>query len=367
MNDAPSPDVAEISLIGTGYGESVIVHIGGGEWMIVDSCPEKEAPHLVQSSAVSYLRKIGVDLSRQVSLVFASHWHGDHIAELSKVVGYCDSADFCCASVFTYPEFIRFACGRGDDSVLRSNRSTGEILKILEILKSRDKKPRFVSSDRLVHETDLGVRVIALSPSDDLVAKFISGLAKRIPELKSPEDVTGDIRPNETSVVLLVDFGSYSVLLGADLEEMPGRGWSAIVNGSHFAGKKKSSVYKVAHHGSKTGECAAVWEKLLSSDSFAVLTPFTLGSNVIPSREDVERILGRTTNAYSAARLVPARKEGTRSFALNGASAYGVRWKTVGRRPERGHLRLRRRLRDPQSRWSVELRGGATPLRDIRA
>ena len=88
MNDAPPPDVAEVSLIGTGYGESVVVHVGWGEWVIVDSCSEKEAPHLAQSSAVSYLRRIGVDLSKQVSLVFASHWHDDHIAELSKVVGH---------------------------------------------------------------------------------------------------------------------------------------------------------------------------------------------------------------------------------------------------------------------------------------
>lgn len=87
MNDAPPSDVAEISLVGTGYGKSVVVHVGDGEWIIVDSCAEKEVPHLVQSSAVSYLRKIGVDLSRQVSFVFATHWHGDHIAELSKVVG----------------------------------------------------------------------------------------------------------------------------------------------------------------------------------------------------------------------------------------------------------------------------------------
>lgn len=366
MNDAPPSDVAEISLIGTGYGESVMVHVGDGEWIIVDSCAEKEVPHLVQSSAVSYLKKIGVDLSRQVSLVFATHWHGDHIAGLSKVVGHCESADFCCAAVFNYKEFIRFACARGDADVPRANRSTGEIVKILEILRSRGRKPRFMSSDRLVHETDRGVRVIALSPSDAMIGRFMSVLAGRIPELKPPEDGTGDIRPNEASVVLLVDFGGDSVLLGADLEETSGRGWSAVVDGSRFAGKKKSSVYKVAHHGSKTGECAAVWEKLLSSDPFAVLTPFVLGRNVLPSEEDVDRILGRTPNAYSAASLGPAQREGVPVFPLNGTEAYGVRWKIDRRLPKKGHLRLRRSLGEPRSRWSVELRGGATRLMDIR-
>ena len=366
MNDVPPPDVAEVSLIGTGYGESVVVHVGWGEWMIVDSCPEKESPHLVQSSAVSYLRRIGVDLSKQVSLVFASHWHDDHVAELSKVVGHCASADFCCASVFAYPEFVRFACDRGDASVPRRNRSTGEILKILKILRSRGKRPKFMSSDRLVRETDRGVRVIALSPSDDLVARFMSALAGRIPDLKSPGNGTREIRQNDASVVLQVDFGSDSVLLGADLEETPGRGWSAIVDESTFAGKRKSSVYKVAHHGSKTGECAAVWEKLLSPDPFAVLTPFVLGRNILPSEEDVKRILGRTPNAYSAARPVSAGQTGGRGFALDGTRACGVRWKTASRHPERGHLRLRRRLRDVQSPWSVRLSGGATRLGDIR-
>ena len=195
---------------------------------------------------------------------------------------------------------------------------------------------------------------------------FKKSLAGWVPDLKPPGDGAREIRQNDASVVLLVDFGSDSVLLGADLEETPGHGWSAIVGESMFAGKRKSSVYKVAHHGSKTGECTAVWEKLLSPDPFAVLTPFALGRNILPSEEDVERILGRTPNAYSAARLVPAGRTGGRGFALDGTRACGVRWKTASRRPERGHLRLRRRLRDTQSPWSVRLSGGATHLRDVR-
>lgn len=33
----PRLDEIEVSLLGPGYGESVVVHMGGGEWMVVDS------------------------------------------------------------------------------------------------------------------------------------------------------------------------------------------------------------------------------------------------------------------------------------------------------------------------------------------
>jgi hypothetical protein len=48
-------------LIGPGYGESIIVHLGDGEWMIVDSCVQRLDQGNPQSAAVAYLREIGVD------------------------------------------------------------------------------------------------------------------------------------------------------------------------------------------------------------------------------------------------------------------------------------------------------------------
>ena len=34
----PRTDELEVSLFGPGVGECVIVHLGAGEWMVVDSC-----------------------------------------------------------------------------------------------------------------------------------------------------------------------------------------------------------------------------------------------------------------------------------------------------------------------------------------
>jgi hypothetical protein len=35
---APSISEIEITLLGPGYGESIIIHIGNNQWVIIDSC-----------------------------------------------------------------------------------------------------------------------------------------------------------------------------------------------------------------------------------------------------------------------------------------------------------------------------------------
>jgi glyoxylase-like metal-dependent hydrolase (beta-lactamase superfamily II) len=72
----PLRDEAEVSVFGPGFGECVVVHIGRGEWVVVDSCLDAESGRPV---ALEYLKQLGVDVATQVSLVIATHWHDDHI------------------------------------------------------------------------------------------------------------------------------------------------------------------------------------------------------------------------------------------------------------------------------------------------
>ena len=364
MKDAPSLDVLEVSLIGSGYGESVIVHLGDGEWIIVDSCLERGGEDLSRSSAIAYLDEIGVDLAKRVSHVFATHWHGDHIAGLSEVVNHCESADFCCPVAFSDKEFHSFASVYADADLPKKTRSTEEIIRIMEILEERRKKPKFLITDRLVHKTSRDIKVLALSPSDERVKKFLTRIAARIPELNTQRRATENIRPNEVSVVLLIDLGDDSILLGADCEETPGNGWSAIINDCESVKGKRSSVYKVAHHGSQTAECSDIWQKLLLPSPFAILTPFNRGRKPLPGKEDVDRILGRTHHAYSAARLGSWRRTNGRDVLAEriihetGGNIYPV--------PARqGHVRLRRPIGETQQEWSVRLHGDSVHLRDV--
>jgi Metallo-beta-lactamase superfamily len=360
----PPPDVIEVSLIGPGYGESIIVHLGDGEWMIVDSCIQRLDEGGSQSAAVAYLREIGVDPS-QVSRVIATHWHDDHIGGLSQVIDECASAVFCCAMALREKEFIGFAAVYAEADPSPIVRSTREIMDVLGLLESRGKVPIFLVRDTLVRRTNRNVSVYALSPSSERIRDFLARLAASMPALKTTRTRMGDMSPNAIAVALFIDLGTDAILLGADVEETPGGAWSTIIVTSEAMRGHRSSMYKVAHHGSETAECAAIWDTLPFPKPFAILTPNTHLSRPLPSAEAVERILERTPHAYSTARLTstaPRRRDIAveRTLRENG-------WRIRAVEPKAGHVRLRRRLGDPTGDWCVELRRNATHLKHIRS
>ena len=40
--DPPGDEEFELTLFGPGYGESIVMHVGAGEWVIVDSCLDSD-------------------------------------------------------------------------------------------------------------------------------------------------------------------------------------------------------------------------------------------------------------------------------------------------------------------------------------
>lgn len=363
--DAPPADVAEVSLIGPGYGESIVVHLGDGEWIIVDSCVEQGSRDPVQSAATVYLNRIGVNLATQVPCILATHWHDDHIKGLSDVVGLCASAEFCCPVALSRKEFLGFASFFAGTEPPATSRSTREIMDVLEILEKRDALPKLLKTDsKVLERKERGVEICALSPSDERIVEFISRLAENMPKPGTTRRKRiRDAGPNELSVALLINLGNDAVLLGADLEETPGRGWTSVLGNSQSVRGKRASVYKVAHHGSKTADCPDVWEKLLLPTPFALLTPFSRGRRRLPSGEDVARILKRTPNAYSSARMDSGKGAVQRDKSVE-RTVRESGWKF--QYLKQGHIRMRRRLGCPRSEWSIDLYGDAVSLKDIR-
>ena len=85
---APCTDEVELTLLGPGYGESVVVHIGQGRWVIVDSCITDAR----EPQALDYLLSIGVDPAAAVTLIVATHWHDDHIRGMANASHLADLA-----------------------------------------------------------------------------------------------------------------------------------------------------------------------------------------------------------------------------------------------------------------------------------
>jgi hypothetical protein len=303
-NRASPPDSLEleVSVFGTGFGESVLVHFGEDRWILVDSCrdPETRSP-----IALEYLSKLGVDISRGIKLIVASHWDDDHIAGISEVFTQAQSAVFACPITLAKPEFEVVVAVMTGTRFVSGGSGADEIFAVLKEIKTREEggrgyhTARLAEANKILLELDGSshVRVQALSPSD---AEIVSA-TQRLRTIPIPEEGTPRVRlprfhSNNASVAISVELHNGELLLlGADLEErgLAGVGWAAVVNEwPHHRGKHR--VFKVAHHGSRNGHLDDIWQVLLRENPWAIVTPFKQGGTRLPTRQDCERLLGYT-------------------------------------------------------------------------
>ncbi len=172
--------------------------------------------------------------------------------------------------------------------------------ELFEVIKKRETVLPVLQRSSIL-ETTLNtrqVRVSALSPVPAAFAQSITNFAQYAAKKDEAINHAPELSPNIEAVVLHVEVGDDAVLLGADLEESQGLGWSAVVADKWSTGRKAATAYKVAHHGSFTGDCNQIWTALLKPDPVAFLTPFTLGSCRLPTDTDKARLKENTPHAY---------------------------------------------------------------------
>lgn len=371
QNIPPSHDQIEISLFGPGFGESIVAHLGNGNWIIVDSCVSANDNF---PKALGYLNQIGVDPSTSVRLVVASHWHDDHVAGLSDTLEACSKAIFCCPVALGKMEFLELA-------ELYSNAPTAlpsgpsEIYSAIQIAAKRSKKNklaylRYAKSDSVIWASqDQSTTVYSLSPSDEMVhrsLKFmtrsyaIAKLGSKILDRLTPND------PNDVATALRLDINGRSILLGSDLESGSNSltGWRAVLT-SVVGPSEKAVVYKVAHHGAQSGHHSNVWSDLLHSDPCTMITPFRWGAHRLPTADDRARILGLTKNCYITSNPnvspPPPPKRQSKVEAIIKMTATSRR-SSVG---TIGHIRWRAPMNDLSKPGDVELFDGALRLAEV--
>lgn len=370
LNDIVRDDELEISIFGRGFGEAVVVHLPGGAWLIVDSFLVPEIPDPVP---LKYLRSIGVDTANDVKCIVASHWHLDHIDGLASIVSECKTAEFWCSAALEQPDLRDLVYAYG-----RANRNLGrqcgtEFIDITKILKSRPKPSRasinpinMARADTRIYQAsfqfddqEIPVEIWALSPSSAALVKATAQLPMLWERYKRRLEC--DYRPtNDICVVLLVQVGPISVLLGSDLQEVadPQDGWAAIVNSTRRP-QLKSLSFKVPHHGSANGYYAQVWKDMLLESPIAALTPFQHGNINLPKKEEIEIICGHTQLAYIAGRMRRQKIRKADSMVQKRQTMRTEKFRWL--KPSLGHIRIRASIFNLEDH-QVELGGEAILL-----
>ncbi len=352
------------------------MHVGWGEWIIVDSCVGADGQ---TPAALDYLKRIGVDLAAAVKRVVATHWHNDHVRGLSRTMRECASAPFICSQALWTKEFVALT------ELWRKQRLAtsplAEMTRVMELIaksgsvlrgSTGESRLRFALANRCLWRREqsgdmsLGAsgELYSLSPSDAAVKRSLEAIAALFSAGDTLTRPTPS-RPNQFSVVLWLRVGDVRLLLGADMEEQnnPCGGWRLIVD-SPERPTGHASLFKVPHHGSVTGECESVWTNMLSSNPVAMLTPFQSGRVKLPTEKDAERICGRTSEAYITASHRAQSSRG-KTGSVNRTIHETVRYiRKVN--DAFGQVRARRRINPQTGGWTVATFGDARPLSELR-
>lgn len=351
----PGKQEIEVTLMGPGYGETVVVHLGDGVWIVVDSCPGHDG----RPQALTYLDRLGIDVSRQVRLVVATHWHDDHIRGMAKVVARCRAAVFCCSGALREKEFLMAVAALEEREPSDVGSGVRELYEVFRVLQDSKRTAKMALADRTLLRFG-GSEVLALSPDDSRFRDFLRTVGQLVVATPRPKRRMATPRANAVSVVLHVRTGDTEVLLGGDLER---GGWEAVLHNENRR-QVRAGIFKIPHHGSGNADEPRVWDTMLSGEPRAVLAPWNRGGRALPTTADVRRILLRTPHAWASARQGrflhrKNRKEVDRTLRERGG-------RPLLDSRSAGIVRFRKPLRNSAS-WRTETFGDACHLKDYAA
>lgn len=407
--EPPAIDEIEVTLIGgtVGYGESILMHIGNGDWIIIDSCVNVKNG---ECAPLAYLNDLAVDVSQHVLFVLCTHWHDDHIKGLSSILEQCSPKTVFALSCsddrrkWVY-EMLSDYDYHGKSTVLNELTST--------IAKANEKKIKVlpVKQDSLVFNVN-GVTAYALSPSDEVVKKFeeevataqakyhkaltqvlklkqldaetiqeaealeeetIMNFAELIDEQIEEEQVvqeatellkykdTKKIEQNDRCVALLVSFNNHHIVLGADLEnkssDVGNTGWMSVAKCSSMQGVS-SSLFKIPHHGSETGYCDFFLKSFIKNDATMKLTAWSKGDKQIPEQNMLGMYYAHSQNMYitTTALFKKDNREENKSIKKEMERTTEAIYEL---RPQLGIIRSRMKVNSPSDNWHTDYFGSA--------
>jgi hypothetical protein len=237
-----------------------------------------------------------------------------------------------------------------------SNSSTLEFGRCVDILNERGQYLKRATPDRplqLVHiNPTTKSEVFSLSPSDFTLHKFDQELSTLMDEYQSAAKKIPAGTPNSKSVALFLRLGDHRAILGADLETTANRneGWYSILDNSLVL-DRKSTLFKIPHHGSENGFCDELWVSQLDKKTISKLTPYNKNQKLpetamLHKYSTLSKELYMTTLIYSD----KPKKRNKEIEKILKRLKYNVREVKF----EEGAVRCRIDLLDPTATWVVD-------------
>lgn len=287
MATPPAADELEITVFGRGFGESILIHIGDGRWVVVDSFRDAAGRPIAET----YLAELTGD--HRVAAVVLTHWDDDHTKGASDLIKSFEPEEVWIPAVLNNDEAFEFAYAHTEaEPTRRIPLGLREFVAVTDALDERPGVTAFAMPGRSVLEGRSPTVLRFLSPHDEVVKQGFKalGITQRagFGEIASP-------RPNDTCSVLWVERGGGNALLGADLEDSRW-GWKQIVSRRERTAQSANLV-KVPHHGSPDAHNEDVY-RTLCNGAWAAATRYTPGVTPRPSEEDRERLRGSVPGGW---------------------------------------------------------------------
>ena len=359
----PKADEFELAIFGPGVGECILMHVGDGNWFVIDSCrfPGSKTP-----AAIAYLETLKINPSSAIQSILATHWHDDHVKGLADIVRRCPQAAFAMSAALEQEQFFQLVYEANESNkFVEASSTASEFADILDHFVETGKK--IVSPDIFASEgsilylggVDESVRVQALSPSSaaitscktDVVAKLMTNSTTRC---------FRQFDPNDLSVAVQVSTPVLDLLLKADLENSDSAqlGWQAVLS-SKVRTKRTSQLVKVGHHGSVNAHNDDVWSSMVDPNPLAVVTPYSRLADPLPREHDIKRIKSLTNRLYSTTWPPSSRPPRRRGVDSDIRSATKVR-RARNRAP--GFVRVRFSISQTPVTPTIELYGSAKQI-----
>ena len=326
----PNADQFQVVVLGRGVGESILLHVGDGQWVVVDSFMLREPDGARVPAALYYLDSIGVSRDQIVAVVM-SHFDVDHVRGAADVFqAAATDAALVLSGAMAVREFLaqlRLADrpGRGGDAGLTELRALIEVLEAPSNCRrlERCRRDQFILR-KLESQGSVPVFTYGMAPSEDTIGDFSGQLAPVI-DGPLPSSLPRPLL-NRASAALHVQVGNVAALLCGDLEEDPRvgcgqRGWAGAMLPPNGV---PATLVKLGHHGSNNGDHDDIWTRLAAAQCVTATAPFAAQPEPLPRGTDVARVRGRGHALYVAGGASEATPSRSTSGRLARLSAAGV-------------------------------------------